>query len=93
MSGIPGHPIQKVELDDIYLRLSGGGTKEDADAVLPEAVDAYPEITMFGKHYSAALLYARHVEGLEISRLKSSFDQPDARPLKVVVDANEVEVG
>jgi polygalacturonase len=86
MSGIPGHRIQRVVMDDIDLRLAGGGTKEDADAVLPEAVDAYPEITMFGRHLPAALLYARHVEGLEITRLKASFAQADERPEKVMID-------
>jgi len=92
LSGIPGHRIEKVELDDIDLRLAGGGTEEEGDAVLPEAVEAYPEISMFGQHYPAALLYARHVEGLEISRLNYTFEQPDARPLKVLVDANDVDV-
>jgi polygalacturonase len=87
MSGIPGHRIQKVVIDDIDLHLAGGGTKEDADAVLPEGVDAYPEITMFGKHLPASLLYARHVEGLEITRLKTSFAQPDERPERVMIDA------
>ena len=87
MSGIPGHRIQKVRMDDIDLRLSGGGKKDEGDVVLPEAVDAYPEITMFGRHLPAALLYARHVEGLEISRLKTSFEQPDERPMKVLIDA------
>lgn len=47
---------------------------------------------MFGRHFPAALLYARHVEGLEISRLKTSFEVPDERPMKVLVDAEDVKV-
>lgn len=86
MSGIPDHPIQNVQMDDIDLRLAGGGTQEEGKIVLPEAIDAYPEITMFGKRYPAALLYARHVKGLDITRLKWAFDQPDARPLRVLID-------
>jgi polygalacturonase len=92
MSGIPNHRIEQVSIDDLDLRLSGG-VKEDGDVVLPEAVDAYPEITMFGKRMPAALLYARHVNGLDISRMKVAFDQPDARPVKVLVDADGVSVG
>ena len=92
MSGIPGHRIRNVQLDDIDLKLTGGGTKEESDAVLPEAVEAYPEITMFGKHFPSAMLYARHVEGLEISRLKTSFDAPDERPRRVTIDAEDVKV-
>jgi polygalacturonase len=86
MSGIPGHPIQKVVMDDIDLNLAGGASKEDAAAMLPEAIEAYPEITMFGKHLPASLLYARHVAGLEITRLTSTFAQPDERPEKVMLD-------
>ncbi len=92
MSGIPGHRIQKVQMDDVELRLTGGGAKDEAEVVLPEAVEAYPEISMFGRHLPAAMLYARHVEGLEITRLRTSFEQPDERPLKVLVDAEDVKV-
>lgn len=92
MSGIPGHRIEQVKMDDIDLRLSGGGTKEDADVVLPEAEEAYPEITMFGRRMPAALLYARHVEGLEITRLRAAFEKPDERPMKVLIDAENVQV-
>ena len=93
MSGIPGHRIEQVRLEDIDLTLSGGGTKEEAEAVLPEAVEAYPEITMFGRQLPAALLYARHVNGLEITRLKTSFEKPDERPMKVLIDADDVKMG
>ena len=68
MSGIPGHRIEQVKLDDIDLRLTGAGPKEDADANIPEAIDAYPEITMFGRQLPAALLYARHVDHLRDQR-------------------------
>jgi len=91
MSGIPGHRIEHVRLDDIELRLSGGGSKGDGDAVLPEVVESYPEITMFGHQYPAALLYARHVNGLEISGMKSTFEQPDQRPNRVLVDVEGIE--
>ena len=91
ISGIPEHPIQNVRMDDIELRLTGGGTLEDAAAMLPEAVEAYPEITMFGRQFPASLLYARHVDGLDISRLKAVFDQPDQRPAKVLIDAKDVK--
>jgi hypothetical protein len=92
MSGIPGHRIQKVEMDEVEFHLTGGGTKEEGGVELPEAAEAYPEITMFGRRMPAALLYARHVEGLDISRLKVSFEQPDERPAQVLIDAAEVKV-
>jgi polygalacturonase len=91
VSGIPGHRIERVRMDDIELQLAGGGAKEDAGVALPEAVEAYPEITMFGKQFPAAVLYARHVEGVDISRVKFSFEQPDPRPAKVLLDAEDVK--
>lgn len=90
MSGIPDHHIEQIRMDDIDLHLTGGGAKEDADLVLPEVVDSYPEITMFGRQYPAALLYARHVDGLDISRLKTTFERPDQRPEKVLLDTTLV---
>ena len=93
MSGIPGHRIEGVKMDDIELRLRGGGAPEPPTAApLPEAADAYPEITMFGKSLPAAVLYARHVDGLEISRMKVAFEEPDERPVKVLTDADRVSV-
>jgi polygalacturonase len=91
MSGIPGHRIENVKIDDIDFHLTGGGTSQEGEAVLPESVDAYPEITMFGPHLPAALLYARHVDGLEMSGLKVAFATPDQRPMKVLIDADEVK--
>jgi polygalacturonase len=90
LSGIPDHRIEGVRLDDIQLQLTGGGSKDDVETPLPEAVDAYPEITMFGKTLPASLLYARHVSGLEIFNLKTTFSQPDQRPERVLIDATLV---
>jgi hypothetical protein len=47
---------------------------------------------MFGQEMPAGLLYARHVNGVDISRLKVSFERPDERPMKVLVDAEGVVV-
>jgi hypothetical protein len=90
ISGIPEHRVSNVRIQDLQLKLTGGGTEEDAAASLPEAVEAYPEITMFGRHLPAAILYARHVDGLEVSGLQASFDRPDQRPQKVLIDAENV---
>jgi polygalacturonase len=92
ISGIPGHRIEQVRMVDIDLHLTGGGTKEEAGVVLSEAEEAYPEITMFGRQFPAALLYARHVDGLDITRLKTTYEQPDQRPVKVLIDADNVSI-
>ena len=93
LSGLPGHRIGKVQLTDIDFHLAGAGTPADASLLLPEAEDAYPEITMFGPRFPASLLYARHVEDLEITRLKATYDEPDERPPQVLIDAERVQTG
>lgn len=90
ISGIPEHRIEEVRIFNLDFKLKGGGTPESGATELPEAVTAYPEITMFGKQLPAALLYARHVEGLDVSEVKVAFEQPDPRPLQVLVDAQKV---
>ena len=46
--GIPGHPIEDLELTDIQIRYRGGGGKKDAATRTEEREAAYPEPNMFG---------------------------------------------
>jgi polygalacturonase len=80
ISGIPGHSVSDVRLENIELELPGGGGKADASVVLPEKENAYPEITMFGKQFPAYGLYARHVSGLVAKNVRVKLASPDARP-------------
>lgn len=86
ISGIPGHFVEDVTLDDIHVRLPGGGTQSDAQTVLPEVEAAYPEIRMFGPKIPAYGVYARHVRGLQIAGLTLELDKPDERPERVMED-------
>jgi polygalacturonase/rhamnogalacturonyl hydrolase YesR len=79
ISGIPGHPIEAVRLQDIRVVHKGGGTAEDAALQPPEQETAYPEPSMFGKT-PAYGLYARHVRGLELRDVEMSVEAPDQRP-------------
>ena len=90
ISGIPGHPVEGVELQSIEIHLPGGGTAEDAKVTLPEVEAAYPEIRMFGPRLPAYGIYARHVKGLKVRDLRLELDAPDARPPMVSLDATDV---
>ena len=61
------------------IEYEGGGTKEDATIKPPEKADGYPEPGMFGKMPSYGF-YLRHVEGIEITNVKLSYQKGDARP-------------
>jgi hypothetical protein len=92
ISGIPGHPVSGARLENIQMKLPGGGKQTDASLVLPEKENAYPEITMFGKQFPAYGLYARHVSGLIVKNVIFELAQPDARPFRFFDDVKEVDV-
>jgi len=79
VSGIPGHPIAEVALHDVALLQAGGGLKHFT-GVPPEDAPAYPETDMFGA-LPAQGLFARHVRGLDLSRVAFRSVAPDARPV------------
>gem|GEM_PF-3092691 len=83
VSGIPGHPAERVTLRDISISFAGGGTAEDAARVLPEKEKAYPSGMMFGTLPSYGI-YVRHVTGIGLHNLDLRTMRPDARPAIVL---------
>ena len=79
LAGLPGHPIEDVELRDIRVQYRGGGTAAEAAREPDEMENAYPEPSMFGV-LPAYGLFARHVRGLRVRDVSLSFDAPEARP-------------
>ncbi len=95
MSGIPNHPLgPDITLDNINIQLTPSAPSDTTTqpASLPEKENAYPEITMFGKSFSASTLYARHVDGLTLSNVKLTADQPDPRPLAWLDDTHHIKI-
>jgi polygalacturonase len=90
ISGIPGHMIEDVTMEEVRLRLPGGGTDEDARAVLPEAPADYPEIRMFGPRMPCYGAYVRHARRVSVRDLKIALAAADARPETALVDAEDV---
>lgn len=84
VSGIPGHPIQDIEMRDIHMKMRGGGTSRAAAVVPPEAARSYPEpsghIKCFGPALPASGLLARHVKGLNLRNFVLECIRPDLRP-------------
>ncbi len=91
ISGIPDHAITGVRMEKLELHLPGGGTRDEARAVLEEKESAYPEITMFGKQIPAYGIFARHVKGLKLHDAVFTVKAPDARPAVVCQMAGNVE--
>jgi polygalacturonase len=88
VTGLPGHPVRGVRLDNLRLGMKGG---EPAERTLdvPEAETAYPEGHMFGTLPGFAF-YARHVQDLSLSNLHARWDTTDARPALVFEDVKDL---
>ena len=90
ISGIPGHAIEDLRLSNIRVYSKGGGTKEQAALDPPEKEDSYPEPTMFGD-LPAYGFFIRHVKGLELRDVETSYLKEDLRPAFWLNDVNGVE--
>lgn len=79
ITGIPGHKIKNVVLENISIEYGGGGTLEDADKIIPNLEDHYPESTKWGL-LPAYGFYVRHVENITLNNIEVKFKKPELRP-------------
>jgi len=92
ITGVPGHDITDLRLENIRIDLPGGGTVADGRHAVPEAVDKYPEVKTFGPFVPAYGLWARHVTGLHLVNIQLKLKNNDQRPAFVFQDAKNIEV-
>lgn len=85
ITGIPGHPVKNVHLENIRIFYAGGGTAADALREIPEKETSYPEATMFEK-LSSYGLFLRHVENISMNNLDFHLATADARPVIYLED-------
>ena len=92
ITGVPGHDIEGLTLENIEIDLPGGGTAEDSRVEVPEAIDKYPEVKTFGPTIPSYGLWARHVKGLKLSNLRFHLKTSDVRPAFIVEDGKDIQV-
>ena len=90
LSGVPGHPIMDIQLNDIYIQHRGGGTSEDATLQPPEAEDKYPEPNMFGR-MPAHGVFVRHARNISLNNVEFLSSKEDFRPAFVLEDVQGAE--
>ena len=95
ITGIPGARVENVLIENVEIRYPGRATKGMAyvplwrlDAV-PEAVEEYPEFSMFGELPSWGF-YVRHVKGITFRNVKLQLAADDFRPAFVLDDVEDV---
>lgn len=90
ITGVPGHYITGLTLENIEIDLAGGGSAENARHAVPEAIDKYPEVKTFGPLVPAYGIWARHVKGLKLRNIRFTLAGNDLRPAFVCEDGKDV---
>jgi len=85
ISGIPGHPIEDIQINDVYIQHRGGGTAEQSAIQPPEVENKYPEPNMFGAMPSQGF-FLRHAKDICLGNVEISSMQEDVRPTFVLQD-------
>jgi len=85
ISGIPGHDIEDLKLNNIQILYKGGGTIAQAQREPPEEESAYPEPDMFDDIPDYGF-FVRHVKGLEMNNVEVRYLTDEMRPAFVLDD-------
>ena len=83
ITGIPGHDIEDVKLNNIRILYQGGGTREQAAIVPAESETEYPEPYRFGE-MPAYGFFLRHINGIELNNVEIAYLKEDLRPAFVL---------
>jgi len=84
ISGIPGHYVEDIVLENIKISFPGYASEEEAKRVVPEDENRYPEQFFFGV-LPAWGAYIRHAKNIEFKNVELSLRGEDARQ-KIVLD-------
>jgi hypothetical protein len=85
ITGIPGHPVENVTLENVVISYPGGGTPEDATREVPEDIARYPEQYFFGVLPSWGA-YIRHARNITFKNVELRTSAPDQRERIVLED-------
>lgn len=91
ISGIPGHDIEDVTLDNIRIVFQGGGTQEQAAINPAEQEKGYPDPGHMGEMPSYGF-FIRHVKGIELRNIDIRYEKEDQRPPFVLIDVKDIDL-
>ncbi len=82
ITGIPGHEVENVWLDNITIHHKGGVTAADMakinESIKDEKEKEYPESTMWG-NLPAKGFFVRHARNIKFNNIEVITEQPDVR--------------
>jgi len=91
ITGLPGHPVENIQITNVNLGFDGGGTIEDSARQIPENPTKYPESTMFGT-LPAYGFYCRHARNLKFQNVRLAASAPDLRSAMVFDDVHNAAI-
>ena len=97
ITGIPGHFVENVRLEDIEIVYPGRASKGiyyyplNQIAQVPEKINSYPEFSMFGE-LPAWGFYVRHARGITFRNVRLSLKDDDFRPAFIFDDVQGAEL-
>ena len=95
ITGIPGHCVENVTIDNIQLFNQGGltiGQYKVTPQDVPEDEKGYPSPHRWG-NLPSSLFFIRHVKGLSINNLLFGSNSDDPRTPVVTVDVERLRIG
>ena len=90
ITGLPGHNVENVTLDNIRIAFAGGVTAKVPEAPA-EREDSYPEATMWGE-LPAYGFFVRHAARVKFHDCTFTLASEDTRPAFVLDDLREAEL-
>ena len=87
ITGIPGHYVEDVVLENITISFPGGGSEEESKNVVAEDIDRYPEQFFFGV-LPAWGAYIRHARNIEFRNVEMTTRNSDEREEIILVDVD-----
>ncbi|MDF2926444.1 MAG: pehX [Paenibacillaceae bacterium] len=91
ITGVPGSLVEDVQIENMSIRVFGGGTGEDRQIVVAEDEARYPEQYFFGV-LPASVFFIRHASGICLRNIRIVIDQPDDRPVAVAEDVEHLQI-
>ena len=83
--GIPGYDIEDIKMSNLTILVKGGASKEQAEMIVPEKENAYPDPQEFGK-IPAYGFYLRHIKNIEMINVELLLENEDFRPPFIIED-------
>ncbi len=87
ITGIPGHKVSGVRLDNIVIHFPGMGPADSVRRNVPEDEKRYPEQFFFGSLPSYGV-FIRHAENIELNEIQFSYSGEEKRAAFVLEDVN-----